>query len=165
MQLRQVHDIEYQLLPGTARMTTNIVIERDGVVTVRPPTRMTPEQIDQTVLSKRMWIYRSLAEWREVNSGRVKREWVSGESLMYLGSNYRLELVAEQDEPLKLKDGRFCLLKSVVSELGAEGASNAFAAFYAEKGLPAVWPTSHPWSVCQPARSRLRTLVTGGRRA
>jgi hypothetical protein len=42
MQVRQVRDIEYHLLPGTERMTTDIVIERDGVVTVRPPARMTP---------------------------------------------------------------------------------------------------------------------------
>jgi predicted metal-dependent hydrolase len=83
-----------------------------------------------------MWIYRSLAEWRELNGGRVNREWVSGESFMYLGSSYRLELVAEQDEPLKLKDGRFCLLKSVVTDLGTDGASKAFAAFYTDKGQP-----------------------------
>ena len=134
MQVRQVLDIEYQLLPGTARVTTDIVIERDGVVTVRPPQRMTAEQVDQTVLAKRMWIYRSLAEWRELNGGRVSREWVSGESFLYLGSSYRLELVAEQDEPLKLKDGRFCLLKSVVRDLGSDGASTAFARFYAGKG-------------------------------
>jgi len=113
-----------------------IVIERDGVVTVRPPARMTPEQIDQTVLSKRMWIYRSLAEWRELNGSRVNREWVSGETFMYLGSSYRLELVAEQDEPLKLKDGRFCLLKGIVNGAGTDGASKAFAAFYAAKGQP-----------------------------
>lgn len=46
MQVRQVQDIEYHHLPGTARMTTDIVIERDGMVTVRPPARMTPEQIE-----------------------------------------------------------------------------------------------------------------------
>ena len=37
MQLRRVQDIEYRLLPGTERRTTDIVIERDGLVTVRPP--------------------------------------------------------------------------------------------------------------------------------
>lgn len=107
MQLRQVRDIEYQLLPGTERRTTDIVIERNGMVTVRPPLRMTPEQVDETVLSKRMWIYRNLAEWRDLNATRVTREWVSGESFLYLGSSYRLQLVQDQDEPLKLKDGRF----------------------------------------------------------
>ncbi|RPE15431.1 DUF45 domain-containing protein [Burkholderia pseudomallei] len=138
MQLRQVRDIAYQLLPGSDRQTTDIVIERNGVITVRPPLRMTPEQVDETVSSKRMWIYRNLAEWRDLNATRVTREWVSGESFLYLGSSYRLQLVQEQDEPLKLKDGRFCLLRSIVENDGSEAAHQAFEAFYKEKGLPRV---------------------------
>lgn len=133
MQLRQVRDIEYQLLPGSDRQTTDIVIERDGVITVRPPKRMTPEQVDETVLSKRMWIYRNLAEWRDLNATRVTREWVSGETFLYLGSCYRLQLVAEQDEPLKLKDGRFCLMRDVVARGGQEAAHRAFEEFYKAK--------------------------------
>lgn len=135
MQVRQVRDIEYQLLPGSDRQTTDIVIERNGSITVRPPRRLTPEQVDETVLSKRMWIYRNLAEWRDLNATRVTREWVSGESFLYLGSSYRLQLVREQDEPLKLKDGRFCLLRSVVEADGDEAAQRAFESFYKEKGL------------------------------
>lgn len=136
MQIRQVRDIEYQLLPGAERQTTDIVIERSGVITVRPPLRMTPEQVDETVLSKRMWIYRNLADWRDLNATRVTREWVSGESFLYLGSSYRLQLVQDQDEPLKLKDGRFCLLRSIVEAGGNEAAHQVFEAFYKDKGLP-----------------------------
>lgn len=136
MQKRQVRDIEYQLLPGTDRQTTDIIIERNGVISVRPPQRMTPEQVDNTVLSRRMWIYRNLAEWRDLNSTRVNREWVSGESFLYLGSSYRLQLVRDQDEPLKLKDGSFCLLRSIVDEGGAQAAHQAFETFYKQKGLP-----------------------------
>jgi|TARA_R100000789_G_scaffold71929_2_gene67570 hypothetical protein len=135
MQVRQVRDIEYQLLPGSDRQTTDIVIERNGSITVRPPRCLTPEQVDETVLSKRMWIYRNLAEWRDLNATRVTREWVSGESFLYLGSSYRLQLVREQDEPLKLKDGRFCLLRSVVEAGGDEAAQQVFESFYKEKGL------------------------------
>ena len=134
MQLRQVHDIAYQLLPGANRQTTDIVIERDGQITVRPPLRMTPEQVDQTVLSKRMWIYRNLAEWRDLNAARVLREWVNGESFRYLGSSYRLLLVKNQDELLKLKDGRFHLLRSVIESDDKDAAQNAFESLYAEKG-------------------------------
>ncbi|TAM77403.1 MAG: M48 family peptidase [Candidimonas sp.] len=72
------------------------------------------------------------------NATRVTREWVSGESFLYLGSSYRLELVAEQDEPLKLKDGRFCLLRSVVENGSNESAHLAFEAFYKKKGLPRI---------------------------
>jgi predicted metal-dependent hydrolase len=138
MLIRRVHDIEYQLLPGAERQTTDIVIERNGTITVRPPLRMTPEQVDETVLSKRMWIYRNLAEWRDLNAERVTREWVNGEFFPYLGSNYRLQLVREQDEPLKLKDGRFCLLRSVLEVGGKEAAQLAFQAFYEERGLPRI---------------------------
>lgn len=135
MQTRQVKDIQYRLLPGAERRTTDIVIERDGVITVRPPRHMAPEQVDATVLSKRMWIYRNLAEWRDLNASGVVREWVNGETFLYLGSSYQLQLVAEQDEPLKLKDGRFLLLRSLVEHGGAAAARAAFEQFYATKGL------------------------------
>ena len=135
MQSRQVSDIEYQLLPGTERRTTDIVIERDGVITVRPPANMKPEQVDETVLSKRMWIYRNLAEWRDLNATRVVREWVSGESFLYLGRHYRLLLVSKQDEPLKLREGRFCLLRSVIENGGKDAAQKVFEGFYMEKGI------------------------------
>ena len=138
MQPRQVRDIKYQLLPGTDRQTTDIVIERDGVITVRPPRRMTPEQVDETVLSKRMWIYRNLAEWRDLNATRVTREWVNGETFLYLGSGYRLQLVANQDEALKLKDGRFCLRRELVEHGGRNAAYLAFESFYKSKGLPRI---------------------------
>ncbi len=134
MQHRQIRDIEYQLLPGSDRQTTDIVIERNGLITVRPPLRMTPEQVDETVLSKRMWIYRNLAEWHDINATRVAREWVNGESFLYLGSSYRLQLVKDQDEPLKLKDGRFCLLHSILKNGGSSAAQLAFEAFYQDKG-------------------------------
>lgn len=135
MQVRHVQDIEYQLLPGAERATTDIVIERDGIVRVRPPLKMTPEQVDETVFSKRLWIYRNLAEWRDLNTTKVAREWVNGESFLYLGSHYRLVLVNEQDEPLKLKDGRFQLLRSVVESAGSAGAQQAFETFFRSRGL------------------------------
>jgi predicted metal-dependent hydrolase len=134
MQVRQVRDIEYHLLPGTDRQTTDIVIERDGAITVRPPAWMTPEQVDETVLSKRMWIYRNLVEWRELNATRVEREWVNGEDYLYLGSRYRLSLVEEQDEPLKLKNGRFYLLRTIPKH----ERSKVFREFYTSKGLSRV---------------------------
>jgi predicted metal-dependent hydrolase len=134
MQLRQVKDIQYHLLPGVARKTTDIVIERDGLITVRPPKRMSAEEVDETVLAKRMWIYRNLAEWEDLNATRVVREWVNGESFLYLGSQYRLSLVENQEEDLKLKEGRFCLRRELLMHGGAAAAQKAFETFYSNKG-------------------------------
>lgn len=138
MSARQVKDIEYQLLPGSKRKTTDIVIERNGKVTVRPPVGYTPEQVDAVVESKRMWIYRNLAEWCDLNATAVVREWVNGESFLYLGRSYRLSLVAGQDVNLKLKEGRFCLNCELIDKGGEAVARKAFEAFYIVKGIERI---------------------------
>ena len=134
MSSRTVGDIEYQLLPGADRKTTDIVIERDGVIVVRPPKGYAPEQVDQVVDSKRLWIYRNLAEWKDINACAVVREWASGETFLYLGREHRLKFVNEQSIPLKLKNGSFCLTRSCIEEHGPEGAQEAFKQFYTKKG-------------------------------
>jgi len=134
MTSRRIGDIEYQLRPGTRRRTTDIVIERDGRVVVRPPAGYTPEQVDGVVASKRLWIYRNLAEWKDLNAAAVVREWVNGETFLYLGGAYRLALVSGQDRPLKLKDRRFCLSREVIERGGTEAARKAFEQFYTDKG-------------------------------
>jgi hypothetical protein len=82
---------------------------------------------------KRLWIYRSLAEWRDLNATRVLREFRNGEGFLYLGSSYRLSLVSSQKEPLVLQDGRF-RLRRTLAEHGIAAARGAFRDFYTAKG-------------------------------
>ncbi len=131
---RRVRDIEYQLLPGSQRKTTDIVIERNGQVVVRPPAGLTPEQVDALVDSRRLWIYCNLAEWKDLNAAAVAREWVNGETFLYLGKTYRLSLVSGQEGALKLKDGKFCLSRELIEQGGTQAARAAFEAFYGDKG-------------------------------
>jgi len=42
---RRVRDIDYQLLPGTDRKTTYIVIERNGIITVPPKKATAPNRL------------------------------------------------------------------------------------------------------------------------
>ena len=134
MTARQIQDIEYELLPGSERSTTDSVIERNGKITVRAPVELKPEQVDAVVHSKRMWIYRNLAEWKDLNASAVIREWVNGETFLYLGRSYRLSLVSDQAAALTLKDGRFCLQRQLIETGGAAAARSAFEAYYTEKG-------------------------------
>lgn len=131
---RKVRDIEYHLLPSSTRKTTDIVIERNGQVVVRPPVNYSLEQVDALVVSKRLWIYRNLAEWKDLNATAVTREWVNGETFLYLGGAYRLALISHQDKPLKLKEGRFCLNRELIETGGTAAARAAFENFYSEKG-------------------------------
>ncbi|SDY09918.1 M48 family metallopeptidase [Nitrosomonas halophila] len=134
MNARRIRDIEYHLLPGSQRRTTDIVIERDGKIVVRPPADFTPEQVDALVESKRIWIYRNLAEWKDLNAATVAREWVNGETFLYLGGTYRLVLVNGQDKALLLKGDRFCLSRELIEQGGTDMARKAFEQFYADKG-------------------------------
>jgi len=138
MAAREVGDIQYELLRGGQRKTVDVVIERDGHVSVRAPEHFPVEQADAVVKRKRFWIYRSLAEWRDLNASRVVREWVNGEGFLYLGSSYRLLLVQGQDTPLLLKDGRFCLNRELVDQGGEAAAKRTFETFYREKGLERI---------------------------
>jgi predicted metal-dependent hydrolase len=138
MNARRVRDIDYQLMPGADRKTTDIVIERNGIIVVRPPNNYTPEQVDAVVESKRMWIYRNLAEWRDLNATAVVREWVNGETFLYLGRSYRLSLIAEQTESLKLKEGRFCLNRKLIDKGGTKAAQKSFESYYSDKGLQRI---------------------------
>ena len=120
-------DIDYRLKKSD-RKTTSIYIERDGTVSVLAPAPFELDKIEQIIEKKRSWVYRNLAEWEDLNRTRVHRQYVNGESFMYLGRQYRLQLVDEQDVPLTFKQGQFFLLKSAV-----ECAPEHFKQFYKAK--------------------------------
>lgn len=116
------------------RATADIVIERDGRVLVRAPESIPDERIEDIVEAKRYWIYKNLAEWRDLNATRVLREYRNGEGFLYLGRSYRLSLVADQEEPLLLKNGRFCLRRDLVDRGEMAAAKAAFRDYYIAQG-------------------------------
>jgi len=120
------------------RSTADIIIERDGSVLVRAPEWADDEQIANIVTSKYYWIFRGLAEWRDLNATRVLREFKSGEGFLYLGRAYRLLLVAEQDEPLQLKGGRFLLRRDLVEKGEIDATRTAFRDYYIARGLERI---------------------------
>ncbi len=137
MNAKRKDDIEYQVI-RSRRTTADIVIERDGRVLVRAPESVSDERIEDMVEAKRLWIYKNLAEWRDLNATRVLREYRNGEGFLYLGRSYRLMLVAEQAEPLLLKNGRFCLRRDMVEEGAIETAKAAFRDYYISRGAERI---------------------------
>ncbi|MBT63049.1 MAG: metal-dependent hydrolase [Puniceicoccaceae bacterium] len=128
---------EYEVV-RSKRATADIVLERDGRIVVRAPESAADEQIEKIVDSKLHWIYRNLAEWRDLNSTRILREYKSGEGFLYLGRSYRLKLVAEQAEPLLLKNGRFTLRRDLVESGDVELAKAAFREYYVARGYERI---------------------------
>ena len=120
------------------RATADIIIERDGSVLVRAPEWADDELIDSIVKSKHFWIFQSLAEWQDVNATRVLREYKNGEGFLYLGRAYRLLLVGDQNEPLKLENDRFTLRRALVEHGEIEAAKDAFRNFYISRGIDQI---------------------------
>lgn len=125
-------DIQYTL-KQSKRKTTSILIERDGSVAVLAPESYDVEKVEQILEQKRSWIYRNLAEWEDLNRTHVERQFVSGEGFPYLGSNYRLKLVDDQQEDLTLKNGYFLMRRD-----RAERGMELFKHFYRNKGLARI---------------------------
>jgi predicted metal-dependent hydrolase len=126
-------DIRYQVI-RSRRATADIVIERDGSIVVRAPETIPDERIEDMVEAKRLWIYKNLAEWRDLSATRVLREYKNGEGFLYLGRSYRLLLVAEQNEALLLKNGRFSLRRDLVDAGSIAAAQSAFRDYYIARG-------------------------------
>jgi predicted metal-dependent hydrolase len=126
--------IAYEVV-RSRRKTADIVIERDGRVLVRAPEEVGVERIEDIVESKRLWIFRNLAEWRDLNATRVVREYRNGEGFLYLGRSYGLLLVAGQEQPLLLKGGRLCLRRDLVDRGEIPAAKAAFRDYYIARGL------------------------------
>lgn len=133
MSARRNRDISYEVV-RSRRATADIVIERDGRVLVRAPQSIPDERIEDMVEEKRYWIYKNLAEWRDLNATRVLREYRNGEGFLYLGRSYRLLLVAAQKEPLLLKNGRFCLHRDLADTGSMKAAKKAFRDYFIARG-------------------------------
>ncbi len=130
-------DLSYEVI-RSRRATADIVVERDGRVVVRVPQSISHQRIENLVEAKRYWFYKSLAEWRDLNTTKVLREYRNGEGFLYLGRSYCLTLVGEQDEPLLLKGGRFWLRRALVDRGEVAGAKAAFRDYFMARGLERI---------------------------
>lgn len=116
------------LIKKSKRKTVSIFIERDGSISARVPEKLTDSEIEEVIKAKEYQIHKNLAEWTQLNDRAVNREFVSGQSFLYLGKNYRLSIVDEELDKLHFVKGRFLLSKKEVGN-----AKEHFIAFYRKK--------------------------------
>ena len=127
-------DLKYEVV-RSRRSTADIVVERDGRVVVRVPRPLSDQRIASIVSSRSLWIYKTLAEWRDANATRILREYRNGEGFLYLGRSYRLLLVSAQAEPVLLKGGRFCLRRDLVEKGDIQPAKAALRDYFTTRAL------------------------------
>jgi predicted metal-dependent hydrolase len=87
-------DLDYKVV-YSRRKTLTITVERDRSVVVSAPEGTSAEKIREVVESRKLWLYEKTRHTRKYSPlpHPPGKELVTGESLPYLGRQYRIELV------------------------------------------------------------------------
>jgi len=108
------------------RRTLALIVENDGTVTVRAPMRMSENAIREFVEKHVNWVEKKKAEL-QATVPVLPKQYLPGETFLYLGNAYTLEIVRDQKKKLILDD-RFQL-----PEAKQENAESVFQAWYRQQ--------------------------------
>jgi len=102
-------EVDYSIVYSN-RKTMSIVIERDRSVVVRAPHNTSEEVIAETVKKRRRAILQKINHHQKYPLEAQTKEFVSGESLLYLGKPYQLFVVDESVDGV-IFDSKFVIGK------------------------------------------------------
>lgn len=125
--------IEYEI-KFSKRKTLNITVERDRKIIVRAPLNLSIEKIEEIVQSKRQWLKEKINHTQKYPVDTKPKEFISGETLLYLGRNYQLLVVDEVIEGIEFNQ-RFR-----ISRENQEAANKLFKAWYMKQALSKIEP-------------------------
>lgn len=97
--------ISYEVLRLPSRRTLAIEVHPDGRVLVRAPLDCPDTLIAERMQKRATWIGRELAAFERYRPRTPARQYIQGESHLYLGRQYRLRLVAADLACVKLARG------------------------------------------------------------
>lgn len=124
----EVDDLHLTIRRSAQRRTLQITVERTGELILSAPPTVGIDRLRDFVSAKRFWIYTKLAEKDQLHRKVPRKEFVAGEGFPYLGRSHRLKLIDEQEDPLKLMNGRFALRRDAQAN-----AREHFIRWYTEK--------------------------------
>ncbi|MCL4560189.1 MAG: M48 family metallopeptidase [Chloroflexi bacterium] len=116
------------------RKTLSIIVERDRSILVRAPKSMSEEEVQQLVDEKKLWLYEKIHHPQKYPPDPVKKEFTTGETILYMGRNYRLELTNEKFDEIRFNSCFF------VSRYQKARAGDLFQAWYMERAREKLLP-------------------------
>lgn len=99
-------DITYEVVRSPRRKKLSITVERDRSIIVHAPNAASNDSIRQAVESKRQWLFEKINHAQKFDSlpHPPGKELVNGESILYLGSVYQIELIKDEYSGIQLLD-------------------------------------------------------------
>lgn len=92
-------------LTYSQRKTLGITVTPEMDVAVIAPVNTPLEKVKERVRKKTPWILKQLSFFLSFHPKTPKRKYVSGETHLYLGRQYRLQIILSDSENVKLKGG------------------------------------------------------------
>jgi hypothetical protein len=89
-------EYEFEII-RSSRKTIGIIVNADQGLLVRSPKRTSIRQIKSLLTKKDDWILKKLKKMSEIKAPPKAKEFISGETLLYLGREYKLKLAAGAD--------------------------------------------------------------------
>ena len=98
-------DTAYIIKRSPKRKKLTITVERDRSVVVRVPESTPEETIREIVESKRQWIYEKTKHTQkyEKRPHPPSKELVNGESALYLGREYQVEVISTESTEIRFE--------------------------------------------------------------
>lgn len=105
-----IANLEFEVRRSVRRKTLGLTVDRAGELVVHSPATAGEDDLRRWIESKLLWVHKKLLRKEENRRAANRLEMVSGESIAYLGQNYRLKIVKEQATPLHF-DGQWFYLR------------------------------------------------------
>lgn len=126
-------DIKYSI-KYSARKTISIIVERDRSVIVRAPLNTSEELIEREVRKRKRLLQEKIEHNQKYPFPKPAKEFVSGETLLYLGKHYKLYVTDNTDEGISF-DNKFFIGKTTQNE-----ANKLFREWYIKSATEILVP-------------------------
>jgi predicted metal-dependent hydrolase len=125
----EMSGLVFEVRRGQRRKSLCLTVDRSGDLVVHAPLSTLDSELQRWAASKLIWIHKKLAQKSAMLKDLHLPEFVSGESIFYLGRSYRLRIVDTAVTPVRFDSEWF--------ELECHAAATAAAHFekwYLERG-------------------------------
>lgn len=126
------HSYNYYLIKQN-RKTVSLTVQPSLNIILKCPKNYTQKKIDDFLKRKWHWMEKQLKELRRLQRSNAKKEYVSGESFLYLGRQYQLVVRKGKTDEVGLVKGK--ILLRTTKDIGNTAHNrNLLEDWYTERG-------------------------------
>lgn len=100
---------EYELI-REERKTLSLTVMPDMSIFMKCPTQADEQRIEKFLKKKWFWLQKQLNFFRKFQKKIYKKEYISGESFLYLGRQYQLIVKRAKEDKVMLQNGKLVFL-------------------------------------------------------